>query len=124
MMLCVITVSHVIIHKHGGVIGADSSGLPGEGSLFYFELPVSFVRAEITEDPNDTFGEFRLTQITESSVQSLPRVQDQRILARRHRALVVDDSSLNRKMIKNIVKRCFADVLEVILSQHCVSVQF
>jgi hypothetical protein len=109
-------VAYNIVKKHGGSIGAESSGVAGEGSRFFFDIPVS--KSPVSGVPQSGPSHGTSTAITSNSdITTSCSTSDstsRRILkAPRHRALVVDDSSLNRKMLKNVVKRYFADVVEV-----------
>jgi hypothetical protein len=116
-------VAYNIVNKHGGSIGAESSGVPCEDSRFFFDIPVS--RTSATDKQQDggqslyseSSAVSRYSNTDQHDISASCSTSDstsRRILkAPRHRALVVDDSSLNRKMLKNVVKRYFSAVLEV-----------
>jgi hypothetical protein len=108
-------VAYNILKKHGGYIGAESSGVAGEGSRFFFYIPVS--SSPVSEPQRAPSHGSRTPATFNSDIITPCGSSDSathRILkAPRYRALVVDDSSLNRKMLKNVVKRYFTAVLEV-----------
>jgi CheY-like chemotaxis protein len=111
---------------HEGSIGFESPG-EGHGSLFYFILPVvglgsmvdqtildrhiSIIERMASNEPfrirNDASTHFRASIQDEANV-SPPHVQDEEAGRYCFRVLVVDDSGLNRKLMrKRLEKRGF-----------------
>ena len=113
-----------IIKQHGGRIGVESSGISGEGSLFFIELK--------TVDPNKSLPTLTLQNMTpkpeseikvegqgqqfgikkslssSNAIQVHPTQQYTEITTPPfHRALVVDDSHLIRKMLSKSLSSQF-----------------
>eukprot|EP00602_Paraphysomonas_sp_CaronLab_P013657 CAMPEP_0185041066 /NCGR_PEP_ID=MMETSP1103-20130426/39882_1 /TAXON_ID=36769 /ORGANISM="Paraphysomonas bandaiensis, Strain Caron Lab Isolate" /LENGTH=531 /DNA_ID=CAMNT_0027580641 /DNA_START=410 /DNA_END=2002 /DNA_ORIENTATION=+ len=169
-------ISKGIMDKHGGIIGVESTGIPGEGSTFYIELdavtpvPVEgeiIVESKVSSDMSSSVidDSFCMTNVVpkhslthrRESVSSrnfsqqcssrglkkdlpildfVPIVHQDKPLSvptcnnlsecaappvasppqpvalNMNRALIVDDSVLNRKMLKNILKRDFVEIVE------------
>lgn len=99
-------------------MGVTSSGIPGEGSVFHVELAVSgksdsstavsTIPASDREDnsPSDQQHSEEKPLVTESNSSSSVDFA---------RALVVDDSSLNRRMVRRIISYDVKHIDEVII---------
>ena len=105
----VLLVSHEIIAKHGGIIGVESPGAIGQGSVFYIKLPAHTLSAS---DDNKKHRPSLSTART-TALSSKMDASSRRLFSKWGRALVVDDSQLNRKMITRIVDKSFENVLQV-----------
>lgn len=112
-------VSNAIVEQHEGRIGVVSSGVPGEGSIFFVELP-ALAHFQITlADGRSSYGEVlrspRLLPLVneegENSVQDVPKVVEE--IPRLKCALVVDDSRMNRKMLTQALSPHFDEILQV-----------
>lgn len=143
-------VSNAIIERHGGNIGVVSSGIAGEGSIFYLELPalikfqmLSTVSTDNAVDRSNlvtstvTLPQPTLSEVVESIVDS----SSYRISTRNsqinsqsnvseifensskstssgiylNRALVVDDSKMNRRMLTQALTPYFREISQVII---------
>ena len=110
-----IIVSKAIVDLHGGRIGVESMGIPGEGSLFYFELPVcpAVANSSVSLEPGSvTYGS--LTAATAGVENSLTMKSGPEISAiwKTSRVLIVDDSSFNRKMMRKVLETYYGEVAE------------
>jgi hypothetical protein len=131
LMLNMHIVSTKIVLSHDGKISVDSTGIAGNGSIFTLELEAS--SRVLINDPIDRFNQCLAIRPEESALLiEQPAVQapaaaivptlthanlngnSRNIKKRFVRALVVDDSDLNRKMMINVLKRYFSDISEVI----------
>jgi hypothetical protein len=87
--------SQRLVTLNHGVIGVYSEGL-GKGSTFFIDLPLEKVTQQAKFNPSSpTSTEEANTSILKST-----------------RLLVVDDSSLSRKMVARLLKNVFLDVVE------------
>lgn len=107
-----------------------SSGVPGEGCVFYVEIPIvsmNGLHALPRSDPILTIESHR-DMVQPSSYQELGGAgietdngmllsdlerSSSRVLLHRPRALVVDDSPLNVKMLSRAIRPYFDTILEV-----------
>jgi len=88
-------ISKKIVDLHGGRIGVKSE--PGKGSMFYVELDVAPKPAsELVV--KDQVTRMLSHETDEQSVEAIPSV------ANNIRVLVVDDSAVNRKMLKRLIQ--------------------
>ncbi len=104
-------VTNAIVKRHDGIVGVISSGVPGEGSTFYVELPLS---EDVSPDHQQDLSlppDPKRSQGSRANISTMPKME----LAELHliRALVVDDSKLNRKMLINGVNEYFDNIIEV-----------
>ena len=124
--------------KHGGRIGVKSSGVPGEGCVFFVEMGVQICDdiANGAEDFAQTHNPLTYLAYNSSSEisdhtdkhetqQGSPSTTTSHLLShvspvlegaqarRKRRALVVDDSRLNVKMLTRSVRKLFDVVSEV-----------
>jgi CheY-like chemotaxis protein len=103
-------VAAAIVREHGGSIGVESSGVNGEGSLYYIELPIidsssvsELFEPKIADEPEIKFlptskVHSQVFPMEDEGPSTLPLVY--------HRAVVVDDSHLVRKMLsKSLVNQ-------------------
>lgn len=94
-------VSAGIVEQHNGSIGVLSSGERGSGSVFFLEL-------QATERLNTPTN----SEETQSISASVHSIEDFPI-ASSFRALVVDDSALNRKMMLNVISKFATEIVQV-----------
>lgn len=87
-----------IVELHNGKVGFHSQG-KGKGSEFYFELPVVQVPLEILMNAANEAEDM------ESSLQ----IKEESLLLR---VLIVDDSSLNRKMTSRLLSQLGCEVFD------------
>jgi CheY-like chemotaxis protein len=110
-------ISKVVMDKHNGKIGVVSSGVPGQGCIFYVEMPIVSCSSDIITHPVSLQRSMSLITSQDVSMnrsvvrnyeinQSDSRVYDS--------ALVVDDSPLNRKMLRSIIKSSFERIEEAV----------
>jgi CheY-like chemotaxis protein len=67
LTLFFLAVSAAIVRKHGGHIGVRSSGIPGTGSIFYIDLPITY-------DPETKLlDDIRLFSSTHDSKKVIPQ---------------------------------------------------
>jgi CheY-like chemotaxis protein len=92
--------SQRLVTLNHGVIGVYSEGL-GKGSTFFIDLPLEKVTQQVKANPSSSTS--TLLQCTEESNISILKST---------RLLVVDDSSLSRKMVARLLKNDFLDVVE------------
>jgi hypothetical protein len=126
------SVSNAIVQQHGGKIGVSSTGIRGEGSVFYVELPAfatyqsaslpsssSFgaagsVASRHSHDPTRTSPQTVFEEVEgESSFHELPVRSANRKSIKLKCALVVDDSKMNRKMLIQALAPYFQEILQV-----------
>ncbi len=118
--------------SHGGNVGVISSGVKGEGSTFYFEMSCYFSESGSFPPIDDSPSHATLDSIVtrqnlyvsiqkdeeEGKIEPFQIISDNDCDSdchreRNYRALVVDDSPLNRKMMVNYIKSNFGVVLQV-----------
>jgi CheY-like chemotaxis protein len=112
-------VSNEIVNRHNGHLGVHSEGIPGEGSVFILELETFPTPHNLTIDwieKNNSDGTSTTLDVKEKESVDLNESNDiqsaevSRLFFRR--ALVVDDSVLNRKMVVNVLKEHFSEVIQ------------
>ena len=86
-----------LVEAHGGTVAAESGGA-GQGSVFFFSLPLPAVRVEESED--DSARGLLESRVRNAVVTSLRGV----------RVLVVDDDTDARQMISAVLTRSGAEV--------------
>jgi CheY-like chemotaxis protein len=126
-LLFVCPVAATIIREHDGVIGVESSGIRGEGSLFYFELQTvdpapspPETKIEIptllpNESPENKFSSvlkpFDRLSSPHAQIYSVDDGDPSALLSSLtplyHRALIVDDSHLVRKLLSKSLDNQF-----------------
>jgi hypothetical protein len=117
-------VSNAIVQQHGGKIGVSSSGIRGEGSVFYVELPAfatyrptsipSSLGGRQALDPTRNSPQTLLEEVEgESSYHELPVKSTNRRVTKLKCAVVVDDSKMNRKMMTQVLSPYFQEILQV-----------
>jgi CheY-like chemotaxis protein len=84
-----VVVSHQIVSSHGGELGVVSSGIPGEGSVFFIELDGIVSPKSVASYSRRIFS-----GLSSVSNHIISPADD----CRKLRVLVTDDSDLNRKM--------------------------
>ena len=113
-------VSKAIIDKHGGTMGVISSGISGEGSVFYVELAVSGRSESATSESSGPASEVAESSSTDDAQHSeaKPLVAGPSSSIEFARALVVDDSALNRRMVRRIISYEVKYIDEVFIVQN------
>ena len=118
-MSSALLVAHAIIDKHGGVVGVRS--VLGEGSVFHFDLPIIEARQNIDSENRPRAESMDSSTRTRRDIDVDLSTRTARLGSlhfhhrknSRHRALVVDDSQLNRKMVMKVVSKYFDIALQV-----------
>jgi hypothetical protein len=109
-------VSAGIIEQMGGVIGLQSLGL-GQGCLFYFEIDatLSLDDFEAPKEELDMQVELSVSSISRYCEVVRPEIAPETKDSNENlsRALVVDDSTLNRKLLKNLIADFFEEIVQV-----------
>ena len=114
IILIYTSVSKRMVMRHGGSIGVHSEGI-GFGSIFYLELDGSISNSKVNGTKSHVLTEIPpipSSSFSEAGMSSFITISDQKYL----KALIVDDSDLNRKMMRNVVKKLFHEVDEVNMS--------
>eukprot|EP00602_Paraphysomonas_sp_CaronLab_P000748 CAMPEP_0185028374 /NCGR_PEP_ID=MMETSP1103-20130426/13995_1 /TAXON_ID=36769 /ORGANISM="Paraphysomonas bandaiensis, Strain Caron Lab Isolate" /LENGTH=486 /DNA_ID=CAMNT_0027562765 /DNA_START=929 /DNA_END=2389 /DNA_ORIENTATION=- len=134
-------ISKAIIDKHGGNIGVESSGIPGEGSLFFVEVDTASFIDHGTSSVSLGFTPLSSHAPSEDDILELEMPRNGRlsssesivekeitpqssvnssvtplapVLLGMTSAFVVDDSPLNRKMLRAMLKKDFVEVFEAV----------
>ena len=126
--------TNAIIQRHGGSIGVVSSGIPGEGSLFYVEIEALRSLTDLIHANPDKEASMssrqRIPLLPVNGASVTSNCSDLQLSSFRHmsgscsseiletpkvfsRALVCDDSRLNRKMIAAAIKNRFDAIDQV-----------
>ena len=134
MCYCLSLVSNKIIQSHGGSIGVES--ILNEGSTFFFKVAAKYSRVSGADiNVEDTGTDTDMTPSspslsiskphTSSAPDSVPAGLELLRIEGAHRshdgdatwplrkALVVDDSIMNRKMMINMIRRYFMSIDQV-----------
>lgn len=105
-------VSKSIVDMHQGVIGVDSEGQEGKGSVFYIELPIIKTPNPLYQDDKcNTAFSSASTSATTKTPSSLSDAMLPSSL-RVGRILIVDDSKFNRRMLRKAVVEICDDIIE------------
>jgi hypothetical protein len=117
------SVSSAIVEQHGGKIGVSSTGVRGEGSIFFIELPACAIYQTVPfPDSGQVVTESRahFSLVTPAFLEDLE--QDSlpapiKFCSPRPGkfscAMVVDDSKMNRKMLTQALNPYFDTILQV-----------
>jgi hypothetical protein len=105
-------VAATIVREHEGIVGVESPGIEGQGSIFFFEfqtidsnlVPLNDTLREL-QSPNHRFS--RSAQVSPKSAENPAPPSFY------HRALIVDDSHVVRKMLATCVKSQFRHIEHV-----------
>ena len=95
---------------NGGIIGVSSEGL-GRGSLFFVEFPLFeavYSDSPIGVGPRQLSKDFCLIDFRFSSSDDFEPASERKD----SRLLIVDDSTLSRKMVAQLLRPHFSDVVE------------
>jgi CheY-like chemotaxis protein len=116
--------SAAIMEKHGGRMGVQSEGVDGRGSVFFMELPLNTMPLDtmstcsIQKKPSPIQTVEMINMATRpcphSSLGSATVVcatEEDNYLALT-RALICDDSGVNRKMLTKVLRRDFSQFAE------------
>jgi CheY-like chemotaxis protein len=118
------SVSSAIVEQHGGKIGVSSTGVRGEGSIFFIELPACAIYQTVPfSDSGQVVTESRahFSLVTPAFLEdleqdSLPAEPIKFCSPRPGKfscAMVVDDSKMNRKMLTQALNPYFDTILQV-----------
>ena len=103
-------VSQSLVKLNGGIIGVSSAGL-GHGSQFYVEFPLFeavYSDSPVGVGPRHLSKEFCLIDFRFSSTDDFEPASERKD----SRLLIVDDSTLSRKMVAQLLRPHFSDVVE------------
>jgi hypothetical protein len=121
------SVSAAIVKKHGGILGVTSSGIPGEGCVFYIEIDATALdEAAIAATAVDNRLTASSSGVQMSAFRTADSFSQQSTLnlltagSTSRRALVVDDSAMNVKMVSRGIRPYFDTVTEVNTSTRIV----
>jgi CheY-like chemotaxis protein len=113
-------ISKVVIEKHKGSIGVISSGVSGEGSTFFIELPLSasIMRPDAYSKTAQLPASGALFATEDKSLDAVVEFSNDVMSCQSHTvfstALIVDDSALNRKMLRSMITEHFLDIKEAV----------
>ena len=115
ILLCPV-VSAGIIEQMGGQIGLKSRGV-GQGCTFYFEIDAS-LSLDSFEAPTEELDmqvDLSVNSVSRQSEAIRPEIVPERKYSSEKlgRALVVDDSALTRKLLKNLISEYFEEIVQV-----------
>jgi hypothetical protein len=112
-------VSRNIVNSHGGHIDVRSEF--GVGSTFYFELdlfdPPPRESSVVSNDPSYLEMSPPYQQSTPTPKETIQMLQ----IVKYQKALVVDDSQMNRRLLKRLLSKHFESIDEVSPNPACFS---
>ncbi len=95
-----LSISKQLVELHGGSLWVES--IEGQGSTFFFSLPLSALDLASPEKPEPGLPSFALASPIAS--QSIPAIALQALGGEWGKVLVVDDEPINQQVIKNHLK--------------------
>eukprot|EP00602_Paraphysomonas_sp_CaronLab_P003234 CAMPEP_0185018422 /NCGR_PEP_ID=MMETSP1103-20130426/1154_1 /TAXON_ID=36769 /ORGANISM="Paraphysomonas bandaiensis, Strain Caron Lab Isolate" /LENGTH=613 /DNA_ID=CAMNT_0027548233 /DNA_START=927 /DNA_END=2768 /DNA_ORIENTATION=- len=109
-------ISKSIVERHNGSIAVHSEGVPGKGCVFSIDLearttPPRGREVVALSPPREAFVVRQMSEPEASSDNEMSETDHSKLESGK-RALVVDDSPLNRKMLVSILKMWFPTIDE------------